>query len=438
MEVFLIKALQLILCFAILIVLHEGGHFFFARLFKIRVEKFALFFDPWFKLFKYKPKNSDTTYVLGWLPLGGYVKISGMVDESMDLKQLEAPAQPWEFRSKSAWQRLLVMIGGVLVNFVLAFLIYSAILFTWGEKFVPIEKMTGGFVYNKEAQALGFKNGDIPLATDAVRFDRFDASIYRSLSEAKEVTVLRNGKEVKFALPGNLNMLDMIKKEPKFLAPSIPNRVDSILPNSGAFKGGLQKGDMVVAVNGKAIQTANEYFAITANTEGKPLTLVVQRSNALDTLIVQPDKENKIGLVWAIPNNETATRSYSLLEAIPAGFSHGWEVFTGYVSDLKYLFTKDGAESVGSFGTIGSLFPATWDWQRFWELTAFISLMLAFMNILPIPALDGGHVLFLLYEVVTGRKPGDKFMARAETVGMCLLLALMAFAIFNDLRNFVF
>lgn len=439
MEVFLIKALQLILCFAILIVLHEGGHFFFARIFKIRVEKFALFFDPWFKLFKYKPKNSDTTYVLGWLPLGGYVKISGMIDESMDIKQLEAPVQPWEFRAKPAWQRLLVMIGGVLVNFVLAFLIYSAILFTWGEKFIPMEKVTGGFVYNKEAQALGFKNGDIPLGTDATRFDRFDPSIYRSLSQAKEVIVLREGKEVKMALPGNLNMLDMIKKEPKFLAPAIPNLVDSVLPNSSAAKEGLQKGDMVVALNGQSIQTANEYSAIASAMVGQPLKLIVQHGdNTLDTLTLHPDKNNKIGVVWATPQYETATRTYNFFEAIPAGLSHGWKVFTGYISDLKYLFTKDGAESVGSFGAIGNLFPASWDWQRFWELTAFISLMLAFMNILPIPALDGGHVFFLLYEVVTGRKPGDKFMARAETVGMCLLLALMAFAIFNDFRNFVF
>lgn len=445
MEVFLIKALQLILCFALLVLLHEGGHFFFARLFKIRVEKFALFFDPWFQLFKFKPKKSDTTYVLGWLPLGGYVKISGMVDESMDMKQLDSPVQPWEFRAKPAWQRLLVMIGGVLVNFLLAFFIYAMILFTWGESFVPMKKMTDGFVYNKEAQTLGFRNGDIPLAADGKEFERFEPSIYRTLSEAKTVTVLRKGSEVNLSLPGNLNLLEMIKTEPRFIAPLTPNIVDSVLVKSPAYEAGISKGDRIIEVNGKPIENANDYYSFMAKAAIKPakstaLVLIVEKATTRlrDTLRVTPTAEQKIGVLWTIPQYETTTRQYSLLSSFPAGAAHGWEVLTGYVSDLKYLFTKDGAESVGSFGAIGNLFPATWDWQRFWELTAFISLMLAFMNMLPIPALDGGHVFFLLYEVITGRKPGDKFMARAESIGIALLLTLMAFAVFNDLRNFVF
>lgn len=445
MEVFLIKALQLILCFALLVLLHEGGHFLFARLFKIRVEKFALFFDPWFRLFQFKPKKSDTTYVLGWLPLGGYVKISGMVDESMDMKQLEQPVQPWEFRAKPAWQRLLVMVGGVLVNFLLAFFIYAMILFAWGETYVPIKNMTGGFVYNSHAKALGFQDKDIPLVIDGKKIEKFEPSIYRSLSTAREVVVMREGQLVTLQLAGDLNMLDMMKAEPKFIAPFIPNIVDSIVPQSGAFKAGIRKGDHIVAVNGTKVESANAYFSLLSQMKKeatKPVTLrlVVQRAGKVqvDTLNVQTDEAFMIGVAWQTPQYDTVKKEYSLLASFPAGAAHGWSVLKGYVSDLKYLFTKDGAESVGSFGAIGNLFPATWDWLRFWELTAFISLMLAFMNILPIPALDGGHVLFLLYEVITGRKPGDKFLARAETVGIALLLAFMAFAVFNDLRNFVF
>lgn len=451
MEVFLIKALQLILCFSILIILHEGGHFFFARLFKIRVEKFALFFDPWFRLAKFKPKSSDTTYVLGWLPLGGYVKISGMVDESMDMKQLEAPAQPWEFRAKPAWQRLLVMIGGVLVNFLLALFIYSMVLFTWGDEYVPMRNMTHGFKYNAAAQHYGFRDGDIPLRTENKVFDRFEGSIYRDLSTAKSVTVLRGNQEVTIALPGDLNMLEMVKEEPRFLSPLLPAQIDTVIPNGNAAKAGLHKGDKLTTVNGQAVTTANEFSVLVANMKkaagkdavpdkNQPLTVVVQRAQTLqtDTLRLALDDQWKAGIGWATPAYQTKTIQYGFFESFPAGIRHGVKVLQGYVSDLRYLFTRDGAESVGSFGAIGNLFPATWDWMRFWELTAFISIMLAFMNILPIPALDGGHVLFLLYEVITGRKPSDKFLSRAETVGMILLLTLMAFAIFNDLRNFVF
>lgn len=456
MEVFLIRALQLILCFALLILLHEGGHFLFAKLFKVRVEKFCLFFDPWFTLFKFKPRNSDTTYGIGWLPLGGYVKISGMIDESMDIEQMQQPVKPWEFRAKPAWQRLFIMIGGVLVNFILAFVIYSAVLFTWGESYIAIKNFTHGFKFNEQARELGFRDGDILLGTDTKTFEKFDGNVYRDLSEAHKATVLRNNQTVSIPLPGNLNMLEMIKQEPRFVEVLVPAVVDSVVSGTAAHKAGLRAGDHIVSFNGTPFTTVNDFNLISgslhdvlataspadsAKLRQATIVAIHRGSSQPDTIALTLDKDYKMGIVWANPmTNEyqTTTRTYGFFESIPAGFTHGWQVLAGYVDDLKYLFTSDGARSVGSFGTIGSLFPATWDWCRFWELTAFISLMLAFMNILPIPALDGGHVFFLLFEVITRRKPSDKFMERAQTVGMTLLLLLMAWAIFNDFRNFLF
>lgn len=456
MEVFLIRAFQLILCFSLLILLHEGGHFLFAKLFKVRVEKFCLFFDPWFTLLKWKPKNSDTTYGLGWLPLGGYVKIAGMIDESMDTEQMKEPVKPWEFRAKPAWQRLFIMIGGVLVNFILAFIIYAAVLFTWGETYIPIKNYTHGFKFNEQAQSLGFRDGDIPLGTDTKTFTKFDGNIYRDLSEAHKVTVLRNGNEVKIALPGNLNMLEMIKQQPRFIDVLMPSLIDSITPKSPAALAGIHKGDRMVSFNGKSLSTVNEFTEIRGTLNDvlssashadslklRNATLCIMRSGTsrIDTLQVQLNPDYSLGIGWHIPmlnEYKSTTRHYTFLESIPAGIHHGCAVLSGYVDDLKYLFTADGAKSVGSFGAIGSLFPTVWDWARFWELTAFISLILAFMNILPIPALDGGHVFFLLYEVITRRKPSDNFMEKAQTVGMILLMLLMAFAIFNDFRNFLF
>jgi RIP metalloprotease rseP len=456
-EIFFTKALQLILCFALLVILHEGGHFLFAKLFKVRVEKFCLFFDPWLTLFKFKPRKSDTTYALGWLPLGGYVKISGMIDESMDTEQMKQPVQPWEFRAKPAWQRLLIMIGGVLVNFITALVIYAAVLFTWGETYVPIQNMSYGFKFNEQAQQLGFRDGDILLGTDSKTFKVFDGNVYRDLSEAHSATVLRAGKQVKIAMPGDLNMLDMIKQQPRFVEALIPSLVDSIIPNRPAAKAGIHVGDQIVGFNDKTFTTVNDFEVIRGTMNDvlaaspthadsvrlRNVTLLVRRANTTqtDTLKLQMTPDFKLGIAWynpAVSDYKTVTRHYGFFESIPAGVTHGCKVLAGYVDDLKYLFTADGAKSVGSFAAIGNLFPESWNWCRFWELTAFISLMLAFMNLLPIPALDGGHVFFLLVEVITRRKPSDKFMERAQTIGMILLLLLMALAIFNDARNFLF
>ena len=456
MEIFFIRALQLILCFMLLVVLHEGGHFLFAKIFKVRVEKFCLFFDPWFTLFKFKPKKSDTTYALGWLPLGGYVKISGMIDESMDTEQMKQPVKPWEFRAKPAWQRLFIMIGGVLVNFLTALAIYAMILFTWGDTYTPLRNMTDGLKYNEMAQSLGFRDGDIPLRTDAVELERLDGDMFRAISEAHSVTVLRGGKEVTFSLPGDLSLLEMLKDQPRFAEVLMPSRIDSVTAGGVADKAGIRAGDELIGYNGQAFSTWNEYAVVRGSiadvlAQGnaadsmkmRQAALVVRRAETgmTDTLNVMLGKDYKLGIAWNLPTAtryESVTRTYGFFESFPAGAVHGWKVLTGYVDDLKYVFTAEGAKSVGSFGAIGSMFPAVWDWQRFWELTAFISLMLAFMNILPIPALDGGHVFFLLVEVIMRRKPSDKFMERAQTVGMTLLLLLMAFALFNDFRNFLF
>ena len=456
MEIFFIRALQLILCFMLLVVLHEGGHFLFAKIFKVRVEKFCLFFDPWFTLFKFKPKKSDTTYALGWLPLGGYVKISGMIDESMDTEQMKQPVKPWEFRAKPAWQRLFIMIGGVLVNFLTALAIYAMVLFTWGDTYTPLRNMTDGLKYNEMAQSLGFRDGDIPLRTDAVELERMDGDMFRAISEAHSVTVLRDGKEVTFSLPGDLSLLEMLKDQPRFAEVLMPSRIDSVTAGGVADKAGIRAGDELIGYNGQAFSTWNEYAVVRGSiadvlAQGnaadsmkmRQAALVVRRAETgmTDTLNVMLGKDYKLGIAWNLPTAtryESVTRTYGFFESFPAGAVHGWKVLTGYVDDLKYVFTAEGAKSVGSFGAIGSMFPAVWDWQRFWELTAFISLMLAFMNILPIPALDGGHVFFLLIEVIMRRKPSDKFMERAQTVGMTLLLLLMAFALFNDFRNFLF
>ena len=456
MEIFFIRALQLILCFMLLVVLHEGGHFLFAKIFKVRVEKFCLFFDPWFTLFKFKPKKSDTTYALGWLPLGGYVKISGMIDESMDTEQMKQPVKPWEFRAKPAWQRLFIMIGGVLVNFLTALAIYAMVLFTWGDTYVPLRNMTDGLKYNEMAQSVGFRDGDIPLRTDAVELERMDGDMFRAISEAHSVTVLRDGKEVTFSLPGDLSLLEMLKDQPRFAEVLMPSRIDSVTAGGVAEKAGIRAGDELIGYNGQAFSTWNEYAVVLGSiadvlAQGnaadsmkmRQAALVVRRAETgmTDTLNVMLGKDYKLGIAWNLPTAtryESVTRTYGFFESFPAGAVHGWKVLTGYVDDLKYVFTAEGAKSVGSFGAIGSMFPAVWDWQRFWELTAFISLMLAFMNILPIPALDGGHVFFLLVEVIMRRKPSDKFMERAQTVGMTLLLLLMAFALFNDFRNFLF
>lgn len=446
METFLIRALQLVLSLSLLVIIHEGGHFFFARLFKIRVEKFYIFFDPWFSLFKFKPKNSETEYGIGWLPLGGYCKISGMIDESMDTEQMKQPPQPWEFRSKPAWQRLLVMIGGVLMNFLLALFIYSMILFTWGDQYIALKDMSYGMKFNETAREIGFRDGDILVSADGKELTRYNVDMLRSLAEAREVVVLRDGKEEQILMP-EISLLEIAKEDPPFVDMLIPNVVDSVLADGGFAKAGLQKGDSLIAFNGTPLHSWNEFteqlgeLRLRSEVEQKSsasFSLVYSRAGIRDTVNVTTDDQFKVLAYSMNPGYQPTRLTYGFFESFPAGVALGINTLKGYVNDMKYVFTKEGAKSVGGFGTIGSIFPKVWDWQRFWSMTAFLSIILAFMNILPIPALDGGHVLFLLYELVARRKPSDKFLEYAQMVGMFLLFGLLIWANFNDILRFVF
>ncbi len=460
MEIFLIKLLQFMLSISLLVLLHEGGHFFFSKLFGVRVEKFYLFFDPWFHLFEFKPKNSDTTYGLGWLPLGGYCKISGMIDESFDTEQMAQPAQPWEFRSKPAWQRLLIMIGGVTVNFFLALFIYSMIMFHWGEDYVPTEQMTYGMVYNDEAKAMGFQNHDILIGTDIKMFRSFDdgssiTDAYRTLSESKEAYVLRKGKKVTIKLPENgMNLLHMIKESPRFVWYYIPARVDSVLPNTPASTVGMKAGDKILAVAGKNVTSKNQIDEIIGRLEDtmtgaktaqdslkiRTTSIVFQHQGAAkaDTAKIVLTADLKFGYSVDISKMyKVHHQSYGFFESFPAGIKYGMNILKGYISDMKYVFSADGVKSLGGFGSIGSLFPASWDWYIFWKMTAFLSIILAFMNILPIPALDGGHVLFLIYEMITRRKPSETFLVRAEYVGFAILILLLVVANLNDVLRWL-
>lgn len=456
MEIFLIRLLQFMLAISLLVLLHEGGHFFFAKLFGVRVEKFYLFFDPWFHLFQFKPRNSDTTYGIGWLPLGGYCKISGMIDESFDTEQMKQPVQQWEFRAKPAWQRLLIMIGGVLVNFLLALFIYSMVLFTWGDSYIPLEKMSMGMKFNETAQNMGFRDGDIIVGADGKPIQRFDVDMYRTISEAQSVNVLRKGESVTVKLPGEMSLLTMLKEEPVFCRPFIPADVDSVIPNTPAAAIGLQKGDRVLALDGKKTSSWNEFnqlIAVRRDVLAAATTRQDSMKARLATVLfshkatpgkvyratVRLSKDMTFGFMQTSMYTyyEPVKVEYGFFESFPAGINYGLGILRGYVDDLKYVFTADGAKSLGGFGAIGSLFPPMWDWMMFWRMTAFLSIILAFMNILPIPALDGGHVLFLLYEMITRRKPSENFMIKAEYVGFGILILLMLVANLNDVLRWL-
>ena len=446
METFLIRALQLIMSLSLLVIIHEGGHFLFARLFKTRVEKFCLFFDPWFTLFKFKPKNSETEYGIGWLPLGGYVKIAGMIDESMDTEQMKQPVQPWEFRAKPAWQRLLIMVGGVLFNFLLALFIYSMILFTWGDEYVPLQKAPLGMDFNETAKAIGFRDGDILVSADGVPFERYGGDMLTCIVDARQVTVLRDGQEASVYIPEDM-MERLLADSVRFASFRYPFVIDSIMPGQPAALAGLQPGDSITQLDGRNIayfdfkeEMQNRQKAADDST-GRLLTLTYVRAGVADTVTLTADSLYQIGIAASLQTNKllpVVKKEYSFFASIPAGVTLGVNTLKGYVSQMKYLFSKEGAKQLGGFGTIGSIFPATWDWYQFWYMTAFLSIILAFMNILPIPALDGGHVLFLIYEIVARRKPSDKFMERAQMVGMFLLFGLLIWANFNDILRFFF
>ncbi|MEE0908456.1 MAG: RIP metalloprotease RseP [Muribaculaceae bacterium] len=456
METFLIKAAQLIVAFAILVIIHEFGHYIFSRIFGVKVEKFYLFFNPWFTLYKYKPKKPapkpgeeekmtwrDTEYGIGWVPLGGYCKIAGMIDESMDTEQMKQPAKPWEFRSKPAWQRLLIMVGGVLFNFILAIIIYTGIVFAWGEKYIPFRNATEGMMYSETAHKVGFVDGDIPLAADGKELTYYSGDELLKMLDAKVVTVLRNKCDTV-----NINIPDgfifTANKEAEegnlFMAYRLPVVISDLQPGMGAVKAGLMKSDSIVSINGVSTPSFDIFKAELDKNPDKDVTIGFVRNGKPMESKVAVDAAGKIGIMLTPLTDiyRTVTREYSIFASIPRGIELGVEKLTSYVSQMKYVFTREGAKNLGGFGAIGNIFPESWNWEQFWSITAFLSVILAFMNILPIPALDGGHVLFLLVEIITRRQPSEKFLEYAQMAGMAFLFALLLFANGNDIYRFFF
>jgi len=441
METILIKTAQLLLSLSILVVLHEFGHFMFARLFKTRVEKFYLFFDPWFSLFKVK--KGETEYGIGWLPLGGYVKISGMIDESMDKEAMKLPAQPYEFRSKPAWQRLMIMLGGVTMNFLFAILIYIGIMYAWGEEFLPTENAKYGISVNEVGKEIGFQNGDKILTVDNRTIESFSAIIPSIvLDNAKTVQVERNGQKTDVEISDS--DLALMLKSKSIMIPRTPfdikvGKVEKGLP---AELAGLQKEDIFASVDGLKFEYYDEFTDYLATKKGESIQIEIIREGQRITREVEVSEEGKIGFYVAYNNPdifEFKTVKYGFFESFPAGIKRGVRTTQDYLKQFRLIFNREtkGYEHLGGFATIGNIFPGTWDWNSFWNMTAFISIILAIMNLLPIPALDGGHVMFLMGEMITGRKPGEKFLEYAQIAGMILLLALVLYANANDIIKMI-
>ncbi|CAL1517025.1 RIP metalloprotease RseP [Chitinophaga sp. MM2321] len=431
-EVILVKAGQLLLSLSILVVLHELGHFIPAKLFKTRVEKFYLFFDPWFSLFKFK--KGGTEYGVGWLPLGGYVKISGMIDESMDKEQMAKPPQPWEFRAKPAWQRLIIMIGGVTVNIVLAFFIYAMMLWYWGEKYLPADAVKYGVTVDSLAQSIGMRDGDKILAIDNRKVEQFGSIPGEViLREAKSIQVERDGQQLSIAIPDGF-IRQLLKQKEPFAYVRFPYYVDKFEKGSVAEQNGQFKvGDRIISLNGQSLPYFTDFAKELRKHKNEEVTVGLVRGQDTLNIPAKLGETAKLGIYYQDPEKffDYKTRSYTFFEAIPAGFSKSIDKLVKYVQQLRLIFVSKEvkvSESLGGFMSIGNLFPEQWDWMMFWEMTAFLSIILAFMNILPIPALDGGHVLFLLYEIVTGRKPSEKFLEYAQIVGMVILFGLLLFA----------
>jgi regulator of sigma E protease len=437
MEVILVKAAQLILSLSLLVIIHEFGHFLFARLFKTRVEKFYLFFDPWFSLFKVK--KGDTEYGVGWLPLGGYVKISGMIDESMDKEAMKMPPQPHEFRSKKTWQRLLIMLGGVLMNFILAFIIYIGILYAWGEQYLPTANAKYGIEVDSVGMQVGFQNGDKILAVAGQPVEDFHKIVPTIiLDKAKTVEVERDGRQMEVEISDeDLALMIRSKGVLSFRIP-FDYKIAKLAKDSPAKKAGLEVGDRILGMDSLKYEFNDQFRAALKQNIGKEVKLDVLRgSQEMAVAMVIPET----GLLGIQLDQdlekvfEFKTISYGLLESIPAGISRGINTINDYLKQFKLIFSPKtkAYESLGGFIAIGNIFPGVWSWYSFWSMTAFLSIILGVMNLLPIPALDGGHVMFLLFEMITGRKPGDKFLEYAQIVGMVLLLTLVVYANGNDI-----
>jgi regulator of sigma E protease len=439
---YLTMAGQLILCLSILIVLHEMGHFFPAKWFGTRVEKFYLFFNPWFSLFKIK--KGETEYGIGWLPLGGYVKISGMVDESFDSEQLQGEPQPWEFRSKPAWQRLIIMLGGVTVNFILGFLIYIMIIFVWGKEYIPNESVKDGIIALELGQKLGLKDGDKILALGDEAFTKFDDRLFfRKIvfGEAKTITVQRDGQRVAIPVDEKVarSLATYKNKDKFFFGPRFPFIVDKTDPGTPAAKAKLQKGDRVIAFNGKPTPYFHEFRKEAETHPDQDITLTLVR-NDVDTVEVKLHTTESGTIGARTKALEFKREEFTLAQSIPAGINEGWSALSLQVKALGQMISgkMKAKENLGGFLSIADTFGGNWIWSRFWQLTAMLSLVLAFMNLLPIPALDGGHVIFLLYEVITGRKPSDKFMEYATMVGFIFIFGLILYVNGLDIFRRIF
>lgn len=494
METFLIRALQLILSLSILVFLHEFGHFFFARLFKVRVDKFYMFFNPNFSLVRAKKINGkweirflapnvpanerpkmdadgdvvvdakgkavmeqiplseladndwrkypdNTEWGIGWLPLGGYCKIAGMVDESMDLTQMAEAPKEWEYRSRPVWQRLPIIVGGVLVNFILAMIIYGAVLFTWGKEYVPFENAKYGLQFSSTLVESGFENGDQILSINGAKVEQRADFVEKILLDgARKVSVLRNGEQVSFELPEKLDQKILAAEETDLVNVRYPFVIREVADGSAAATAMLLPGDSVTAINGREASVFQDIAIMLDELQGQQIVLgFVRNGEAMEKqLQLSADGKLGVGLMSPFDYIKTDKTEYTFAQAIPAGIALGWETLTSYIKQFKLVFSKEGAKQLGGFAAIGKMFPQTWDWQVFWNMTALLSMILAFMNFLPIPALDGGHVVFLVYEMVTRRKPSEKFMEYAQTFGFFLLMALLLFANGNDIFKALF
>ncbi len=431
----LIKVLQFFMSLSLLVAIHEFGHFIMARVFKIRVEKFYIFFDPWFSLFKWK--RGETEYGVGWLPLGGYVKIAGMIDESMDLEQMQAPVQLYEFRAKPAWQRFLVMIAGVVMNVLLAMMIYTGIRYAYGESYMANDDVKWGYVFNESAERMGFRDGDKFVSVDGEVVD--DVNEVRSklllTKDDRHMVVERDGEQVAFTIPFE-QMLEMRRNreyEDLYML-RMPFFIDSLTATT-AINAGLKEGDQVVALNGVKAIGVQEITDLLQQHKSDTVALTVLRGGATEDVVVPINAEGKIGVMFKADVFQPRTRTFTFMEAIPAGVSLAFDTINDYWQQLKLIFQPKTKmyEELGGFIAIGNIFPSEWDWLRFWTMTAFLSIILAVMNILPIPGLDGGHALFTSWEMITGRKPSDKFLEIMQYIGFAILFALLIYANGNDI-----
>ncbi len=433
----MIQTLQLLLTLTLLVFVHELGHFMWAKIFGARVDKFYLFFNPFFSIFKFR--KGETEYGIGWVPLGGYCKIAGMVDESMDTDSLQSEPQPWEYRSKPLWQRMLIITGGVINNFIAAIVIYAAISFTWGKTYLPLQNLEYGIYCDSTALSMGLQNGDKILQVDETTPKTLaDAFSMILLDDAEKVIVDRNGRTVEVAIPEGIGKKIISNPNSYFITEFVPFIIDSIMPGTPADKSTLRVGDKIVAIDSIATPAFIDFLQTVPKFKGKSVQLTVVRHGYEEKIPITISDEGKIG-AWSTPAQklfDVKTETFSLLQSIPEGIKMGVNTMVFYVKQFKLVFTKEGSQQIGSFVSMGKLYDDTWNWRSFWSLAALFSVILAFMNILPIPGLDGGHFLFLLYELVTRKKPSESFLENAQMIGMAIIFAIFLYALFLDFSRF--